>query len=167
MVRFFALFLATEGQGRCGCSPQGAMGDPGLPGGIEWRGGGGLSTSCLERDGEGDKRPRGSACPNLYQRNHGRRHDSNMLHVFVVWWPIAMCVTMWRGFAGGCQVACASFNAVRGTGSHFSQWARSENSAANVQATSSMTTCKINDARCCWTACVSPQCPMQATKKAW
>ena len=28
------------------------------------------------------------------QRNHGRRHDSSMLLVFVLWWPIAMAVTM-------------------------------------------------------------------------
>ena len=63
-----------------------------------------------------------------------------MLLVFVLWWPIAMVVTMWWGFAGGCQVACTSFNAVRGTGSHFSQWARSDCFAANVQTANSMTT---------------------------
>ena len=55
-----------------------------------------------------------TACPNVCQRTHGRRHDSSMLHVFVMWWPTAMTVTMWWGFAGGCLVACTSFNAVRG-----------------------------------------------------
>ena len=52
-----------------------------------------------------------------------------------------------EGLCRGCQFACTSFDAVRGTCSHVSQSARSHSFAANVQGANSMTPCKIYGVR--------------------